>query len=108
VRRFNENGPDGLIHFSRPGGLPAHREAAICARARHLVRFHRRPSLRLAETGESPFSRSRNASERERSQFSAFHAHSGQSRPPRPGQKGLVSKHFPMVNATNNGLTIRP
>jgi Helix-turn-helix domain len=29
VRRFNENGPDGLIHFSRPGNPPDHRKGAI-------------------------------------------------------------------------------
>ena len=29
VMRFNEKGPDGLIHFSWPGSLPDHRERAI-------------------------------------------------------------------------------
>jgi transposase-like protein len=48
VRRFNENGPDGLIHFSRPGSLPDHREGAIPrssgggSLARNLDRFLRR------------------------------------------------------------------
>ena len=48
VRRFNENGPDGLIHFSWPGNLPSHREEAIPrsfgsgSLARDLDRFLRR------------------------------------------------------------------